>query len=307
MKASDLPVGNYNYYPWTLVKLNDISNSKTEEIPAQVAGLGLEVVWGPAELKSPLGPSYSLMYACKNHETNEFTLVIRGTEVDSLIAWFSEDFAIHRTQPFSLLAPHAPADALISQGTYNGMRDLLSLKDPATGIGVVEFLQNAQPGFIYVTGHSLGGTLTPPMFAYLNDIFYGSKPINNMAMWSFAGLTPGDAGFNAYLKSLYNPDFSWRFFNTIDIAPNCWWSLSNIENIYVPFGLTWGFPEDDVIKELFKESESVGYVQPDGGIALEGKFNTGFIDDHIWGAQAVYQHVAPTYVEMVQAAFPYTP
>lgn len=296
---------NYNYYPRTMIRLCEISYQKMNTIPAAVQGLGLEVVWGPAELVSLLGISYSLLFVCRNSQTGEYTVVIRGTNSDSLESWIFEDFDIDETQPLHQLAPHAPANALISQGTFNGLRDLLKVPDPATKQGVVEFLQQAKPKYLYVTGHSLGGTLSPPMFACLNDALYGGGTTNNMALWTFAGLTPGDAGFNSYFNGLFNAGFQWRLYNTLDIAPFCWWSPTDIEDIYKPFGLSSAWFDDIVIRELFSGAAKIGYAQPTPGLPLTGEFDDQhFADRNLWVVQAGHQHSSATYQTLVDTAFP---
>ncbi len=295
---------NYNYYPRTTIRLCEISYEDMGSIPGDVENLGLEVVWGPAELVSSWDISYSLMYVCKRSSLDEYFVVIRGTNMYSWESWTQQDFAIGTTRPFKQLAPHAPASALISQGTFNGMKDLLTLTDPNTGQGVVEFLRGAKPTYLYVTGHSLGGTLTPPLFAYLNDVLYGGGRVHNMALWSFAGLTPGDSGFNTYFNSLGNPEFAWRLHNTLDIAPFCFWSLEDIQNIYQPYGLSWGWPEDDFIEDLFAKAAGKGYAQPVGDQVLPGKFDDSIIDEYLWTAQAMHQHHSSTYKTLVDKAYP---
>jgi hypothetical protein len=295
---------NYNYYPRTMIRLCEISYDDISIIPSEVQQLGLDVVWGPVELVSWLDVSYSLAYVCMREDPNEYTLVIRGTNMDSWDSWEKEDFAIGTLRLFNELAPHAPASALISHGTYRGIKDLLKLNDPNTGAGIADFLSKANPTYLYITGHSLGGTLTPPMFAYLNDVLYGGGYVHNMAMWTFAGLTPGDAGFNTYFNSLSNPEFQWRLNNTLDIAPFCWWSLEDIQNIYQPYGLSWGWPEDNLLEDLFSRAAGKGYAQPVGDQALPGIFNADIIDDYLWVAQASYQHHSTTYQTLVDNAYP---
>ncbi len=118
--------GNYNVYARTMIALCEISYQEIATIPQTVKDeLKLQVVWGPAELVSDLDVAYSLMFVAHKAESNEYIVVIRGTNFDSWESWTKQDFAIGTTQPFNKLAPHAPSTALISQGTYNGMQDLL--------------------------------------------------------------------------------------------------------------------------------------------------------------------------------------
>ncbi len=304
MTTSPFISGNCNAYPPIMIALCEISYQDIKTIPHTVKDqLKLQVVWGPAELVSDLDVAYSLMFVAQNVGSNEYIVVIRGTNFDSWESWMKEDFAIGTTQPFNKLAPHAPSTALISQGTYNGMQDLLKLKDPSTKKDVVTFLQGLTNHNLYVTGHSLGGTLTPPMFAYLNDRLYGGGPVTNMALWSFAGLTAGNAGFNNYFNGLGTTDWPWRLHNTLDIAPWCWESQQSLQDIYKKNDLSWGWPEDDYIKHLFSEAAGIGYAQPKGDQALVGTFDPNFPDDDLWTAQALHQHHSTTYRKLVDGLY----
>ena len=298
---------NYNYYPRLMIRLCLISYDDLNLIASKVKSLGWEVVWGPAELVSWLDISYSLAFVCRRQQSSqppEYTVVIRGTNMMSWDSWELEDFAIGTTRPFNELAPHAPANALVSHGTFRGTQYLLELRDPKTKIGMVDFLRKLGPNLLYVTGHSLGGTLSPPMFAYLNDVLYGGKA-TNMALWTFAGLTPGDINFNTYFNKLLVQQFKWRLHNTLDIAPFCWWSMNDIRIVYQSNGLNWGWPEERLIKDLFKQGEGKNYAQPIGGDqALPGTFNKYIIDDYLWTAQAMFQHHVSTYMSLVDTAYP---
>ncbi len=303
---------NYAYYPNTAIALCAISYDDMSAIPTEVANqTGLQVVWGPAELDHWDGISYSRAFVAGDAATGEYFVVIRGTNFESLSSWLLQDFDLDKTQPFGALPgapPKVPADALISQGTFNGMSDLIRLHDPTTRTSMVEFLAALKPRYLYVTGHSLGGTLTPTLFAYLNAMLYGGGPIHNMALWSFAGLTAGGTGFNAYFNSILpnNQGFLWRIQNSLDIAPLCWWSFGGIQQIYVPHGLHWDSVEKDAIADLFSDAAKagIGYAHPQPGLVLPGAFDTGFPDRDVWGGQALHQHHPATYQGLVSAFYP---
>jgi hypothetical protein len=290
---------SYNYYPRTMIRLCEASYQPTfQDITNAVDELGLSCVWGPAQLVSITGESYSLAFVAFRPDPQEYTVVIRGTNMDSLEDFITEDAEIGHTEPFTNLVPSAPAGARIARATQNGINDLLSLVDPATNIGLVPFLQSVQPRYLYVTGHSLGGTLTPPMFAYLKSVL----PVP-MANWSFAGLTAGNADFNAYYNSLFNPDFPWRLYNTLDIAPLCWWNQAGIETIYDGH-YRYGEPEKTVFNALFTLAAGQGYAQPEFGAApMHGfyKHKSGFL---AWTDEASHQHNPSTYKTLVDIAYP---
>ena len=161
---------NYDFYPNTALQLCSIAYDGMSVIPGEVfSSTGLTVVWGPAQLKSWDDISYSRAFIAGDAATGEYFVVIRGTNFDSLRSWLKQDFDLDKPKPFGQLSgapPHVPADALVSQGTFNGMADLLRLRDPQTHASMLDYLAALKPRYLYVTGHSLGGTLAPTLFAF---------------------------------------------------------------------------------------------------------------------------------------------
>ena len=285
--------------PCTMMSLASIAYSPLFMISDQVKALGQEVVWGPAELG--LIP-YSAAFIAYDSVAQAYTVVIRGTDPLSWSSWKGEDFDLLPTVPFSQFTSLAPSGAVISAGTANGLRDLLKLQAGKPKTGILGFLQANPPPTLYVTGHSLGGTLTPALFAYLNAELYGGVCADNMAPCSFAGLTPGNAAFNSWFGGLFSSTAEWRFYNTLDFAPYCWWSLADVQDVYTPWNLAYGKPESDLLDPLFASSASVGFAQPAGGYALQGTFNESILDQ-TWVTQAIYQHHHTTYQALVNAVF----
>jgi hypothetical protein len=301
---------DFGYYIRTMITMAVIAYSfEMGSIPAQVDSLGWSVVWGPAELVDDLGVSYSRAYiAQRNDAEGEYAVVIRGTNPISWTSWTQEDFDIGTTVPFDTLLPDSlasrvPDDARISQGTFNGMSDLIALQDPRSAKTMEQFLLANAPRTLYVAGHSLGGTLTPPMYAYLHEVLRGRVGV--MRPLSFAGPTAGDSAFNTYLSGTIEPGWRWRVHNTLDIAPALWWSLPGVDSIYAPYNLRWGTLEADWVRDKFNQADGLGYAQPaDGGVPLAGVFCPTFLDAHLWAEQVMHQHHGSTYEAMIYLAYP---
>ena len=259
---------------------------------------GLKIAWGPAYLPVTGGDfTYSLMFVARNEVTDEYWVVIRGTNPISLPSWFAEDFHVDHTRPFDLFVPGLDKKIQISDASHKGMKDLLSLQDPQDGGRLVDFLKGVFPGYLYVTGHSLGGTLVPPLFAYLNAIL-GTKP--TMRCWSFAGLTTGNAEFADYINGLVTWD-QWRIVNSLDVIPLMFWNKDGLYSIY-DYDPKWEDLEPVLtyINHLFEVAKRHGYVQPGGLLTLPGTKVLGL--DYV--GELLSQHIHTTYLQLVEQHFP---
>jgi hypothetical protein len=303
----------------SMITLCNISYNDASEIATDITNFnsGLNVVWGPVEYTPPDDfESVSLIYIVQGpivtQNISEYTVVIRGTNFKSWTSWTKEDFKISETVEFSTLVPDAPEGAVIAKGTKKGMDYLINHSYDDSGVSPSAYLGSVGINYISqlnVTGHSLGGTLTPVYFMYLCYQLFGGSPVGNndtnCQLFSFAGLTPGNDTFNGYFLEYIPSGLNWRYVNPLDIAPNCWWSLNNIQTIYVDppnFDLEIGFAENDFLSDLFDEIPAApnDYAQPDGGeVMLPVNFNFDFPDDDLWTFQASYQHHSSTYMTLV--------
>lgn len=282
-----------------MIDLCVISYSQIQNIRQEIQNLnaGWELVWGPAQLVSESGISYSLMYIVNDPTSGETAIVIRGTNPLSFEQWL-QDFDLTPLTSFSQFVPGISSDIKITNGMNQGLSDLLSLTDPTTGQTAVSYLQNNPSSVYYVTGHSLGGALAPALMATLNHQLFGNTTSTNIALYPFAATTTGNAAFAAYIDSLYNglPE---RVCNPLDVAPYCFCNLSAFQNIYAPNNITWGsVPElvRDIVDGLLVIGEVEGLSQYGTSSELPAVFNPSYPS---FGAQAMYQHHATTYQALI--------
>lgn len=305
----------------TMINLCNLSYGSAAGIHQAVSDYNpnLQVIWGPVEYTPPGAyESVSLIYIVKgnivSNSGNEYTVVIRGTNMLSWDSWEDEDFDTGVQVGFNRIVSAAPPAAKIARGTYTGMNFLMNhstnARWPIPPQDTLKRLgRNLQ--YLNVTGHSLGGTLVAPYFTYILNYLLPELrlPLGNCQPFSFAGLTPGNAAFNTYFGRHYTSGLQWRYVNPLDIAPNCWWSKRNIEKIYEPYvkwydwaTLRYGVPEDILVNRLFSGLPAApdNYVQPPGEVLLPESFNS-HVEYLDWILQAMYQHHGTTYLSLMTA------
>lgn len=279
------------------------------EISTAVAQYNHTVVWGPVWHY----PSYTwdsesdaCMYVAQSNITGNQFVVIRGTNFLSMESWLNEDFGTYPQQALTPLIPNAPANALVAWGTLYGLTLLSELQDSTTNNTILQYFANLVnigklPKSIIVTGHSLGGTLTPPLFVYLNHFLNhdtnGTRTV--LLPISFAGLTPGNAAFNSYFDQELGPYRFYRFVNSLDIAPFCWWSESGVLTIYDHnngngCGTVY-FKPTLLIEDLFSGLDGL-YQEMGHKILLAGHCSQPF---SLWETLALYQHHVTTYLALM--------
>lgn len=281
-----------------MMQLSHIAYSDEHEIPGLVTQLDpdLQVVWGPAWRSASVGTPYGLAFIVRSAATGANTVVIRGTDAWSLEAWFEEDFAIDSTAPFSRFDEGAPADALLSTGAAAGLAVLLDLvpNHRSPQVDMVSFLKGQQElGTLAVTGHSLGGTLTGPLFAALHAALAALEHPPEMDLMAFAGLTPGNGAFADYLNSL-TPSDGWRVENPLDIAPLL---FADIEPVLKVYGTSKPSLLDvGVLLGLFAVA-ATDYVQPGPSPTVLPAVPQRKAS---WLDRVVYQHHSSTYLSLVE-------
>ena len=189
------------------------------------------VFWGPGVIVKRSGIILPLQHKAdyfvsavsmtifQNKSTNTFVLAIQATNPNCTYAWKTLDFSVNKTVAWK---KGIPAHGVISNGTSIGLTYLTSLKDLQGTTGISEMLSGCNDSTnIIVTGHSLGGALSPALALYLQNNTVGKSINSRIYCLSTAGATPGDSLFAKYYDSVLQTH-TVRIWNNFDIIPHAW-------------------------------------------------------------------------------------
>lgn len=207
-----------------------------------------KLVWGPAVYQAPKSTvADNAMYVAQNiDDPSQVVIAISGTNPISAYGWIIEDAKINPVTPW----PYSQASnkGHITQGTNVGLNVLLNtLNDNNKTLS--EFLGSVVSDThsalnITVTGHSLGGALSPVVALALLDTQGASRAQVNgwdpstsatINVVPSAGPTPGDETWRDYFDEKLGANTD-RLWNAIDIVPHAWQlsMLDNIPTLYTP-------------------------------------------------------------------------
>jgi hypothetical protein len=263
-----------------------------------------DLVWGPAVYELPTSdrPDNAMFVVSGG---GQLVVAIAGTNPYSLLDWIVEDFLVSSQVPWPTGSPF-PQERKISLGAFTGLSVLQTLVPGpgqlGAGVPLKDFLatQVGAPITINISGHSLGGALSPTVALWLSDIRASWDPAGNatLAVLPSAGPTAGNAAFAQYSDSQIGAQVT-RLHNPLDIVPKAWTTsdLQTIPDLYAPSippdFLLQGFA--DLAVDISKDG---GYTQINlNAPALPGStVNTGIIDPLLlpilnFFAQVAYQHV----------------
>ena len=201
-----------------------------------------EVVWGPAIFQAHKSDvADNTMFIARCLDEPKLVISIAGTNPYSWFNWLIEDLPVRRKEAWPTFDGGPPQlEPKISQGTGNGLRVLQRMK--VDGKTVVDFLQSylttqTEPLEIIVTGHSLGGALSPAMAVYLADTqsIWDSEGRAKVALMPIAGPTPGNVDFATYGEKKLNGRIE-RIWNQKDIVPHAWDKelMKELRTLYEP-------------------------------------------------------------------------
>jgi hypothetical protein len=271
-----------------------------------------EIVWGPAvhQPRPELPGSDSkltdaLVFICRDFDTGDYSVVLRGTNTVSATEWLFQDFMVRNQVPWlKVQAGPAPPDALVSEGTATAValrRDLrpetgekgegTSLEDELVGL-----IERSQGRCVMrFTGHSLGGLLAPVMALWLVDhldqIHRDDLTAKlDLEVYSYAAPTAGNRAFSAYLESRIHAIR--RYASPLDIAPMAWdeSNMAGMPSTYEPGIRMQGLTRSlyDLCRNL---ARGKGYAQPGPCISVPSR--VVLTRGGLFLLEAAYQHAAP--------------
>jgi len=276
-----------------------------------------EVVWGPAVYELPTSDRPdNVMYVAQRTDLPgipQLVVAIAGTNPYSFLDWIVEDFLVRTQVPWLSGGLIHAAECRISLGTFIGLSVLQTLMpgsgQPGAGTTLKSFLagQTGAPISIAVSGHSLGGALSPTLALWLHETRSHWDPNGNatLSVLPAAGPTAGNAAFAAYSDTQIGASVT-RVHNPLDIVPLAWntGSLLTIPTLYAPL------IEPDSLLTAFDDlalaiSAGGGYTQINASApALPGSavnaslINPGHSAFENFFVQAGYQHV-DAYLELM--------
>ena len=183
---------------------------------------------------------------CKKHPEGvtdgpDYFIGIAETNTVSPYGWFKEDFDVSTTKAWkealSNFGKTLPDEGQISTASWRGLQQLWNLgratPQPVPGDqkergyapegekSLWEFVSGlAGQQNIAISGHSLGGALSPVLGTALADLMAAQGGSHNIQVLTTAGPTPGNQAFVDHFSQLV-PDYS-AIYNEIDVVPQAW-------------------------------------------------------------------------------------
>jgi triacylglycerol lipase len=283
----------------------DQIRSAVGSLPKLNSGGKWSCPWGPARDNDDANLAFIATYSPGAMQAPTFAaVVIRGTDLSlyapiDAVKQLWQDLEAWDPQPLPL--PGVPSSVLVAGGTLDGLAAIqnltwgknITLQAALTAL----FTGPAQPGFLAVTGHSLGACLATVVAPWLQTALTNSGQIVPV---TFAGPTAGNLDFANYFDGMFSTSLLYR--NPLDIAPLAFVDLSAMEDIYyqlqVPLGTPLAMPLE--MDALICCAEGLlidtNYAQPNGNAPALGAI---WLITNSWFDEAFYQHHPRTYMNLL--------
>lgn len=260
--------------------------------------------WSIVWIADAIAVPVNFAFIARSAATGAYAIAIRGTYPDPFSSAYwddaSQDSPTGPMQPW----PGAADDAMVGGGTWAGLQGVLALQ--GAGRSFPEALA-ALPADadLYVTGHSLGGTLAPVVALWLAE-----QPGGPIAtVYAFAGMTPGNAGFAALFGTgTQLADRVWRYNNTLDTVGYGWDRVTATIGFYQP-APRGGLLVEAALAAMALRLLPYGYTAIGREVALPGVLQPPTIPCEIiaYVLENLHQHLPDTYLSLLGApALPFT-
>lgn len=282
-----------------LMTLAGIAYGEPARIPAYLSAAAPTADWTVAWMPDVDAAPANFMFLATDG-AGSYAIAIRGTYPNPFSEAYWDDG--NQDSPFGDMVdwPGAPG-AKISGGTQTGLTNLLAMKD-VKGRTLQDMIAglSAQP-LLTVTGHSLGGTLTPVLALTLSEAY----PSTQIYATSFAGMTPGNGAFAA----LFGDGTALsgrvrRVYNTLDTVGYGWDKVFATHDFYQPA------PQGgDVVAAMLLataarlELGGYDYTAVGAPVALKGEVQPPTISCNLvaYVIENLHQHMPDTYLALLEA------
>jgi hypothetical protein len=242
-----------------------------------------------------------MMYVVRRDaDPAHLAIVVRGTNPPATLDWLVEDFDV--VDQVSWETGPQPTEAKTSKAISEGLH-LLQTMTAASGQTLVEFLKQESGKYpalrIDLTGHSLGGALSPTLALWLADTqqqwnqHWSPTQGARFAVYPLAGPTAGNAAFAAYYDSRLGAVTD-RMYGFYDVIPRAWnvETLATVAGIYEPLTRPDAIERGlfDGLRDLVR-NKGYSQIRPDVA-ALPGALDASkakFLEQLFWQHHCSYQ------------------
>lgn len=287
----------------------DFLQSDTDELESNLRDMLLsvkqylnfsDISWGPVANKGIEILTNALLYAVRNEnsESEEYTIVIRGTNPFSLQSWLFQDMNVAGLVPWSRQSQFAAAESgYISKATDTSLSIHKNMQSGGNTIlewldGVID-QSSGKPVKLNICGHSLGGVMATTFALWLSDELEGRGKIErvDMQVFAYAAPTAGEGVYVHYLNRKMEGRY-WSFRNYYDLVPHAW-KESEVKSVLPDIygALTMNDTERKLYDVLSGNIRGLQYEKLRNEVDVPSEILDFFSSDYL--VQAAAQHVFP--------------